>query len=69
MVRAFHDDDCPLGEAGTFAYLEAREALAGTPPEARSTLADQKALAQAEYELEQKQVCTCGLDKVKFCFG
>lgn len=69
MVRAFHDDDCPLGENGRRAYWEAREAFASTPPEARSTDADRIALAFAEHELEEKQVCTCGLDKVKFCFG
>lgn len=69
MVRAFHDDDCPLGENGMRAYQEAREAFASTPSEALSNVEDRIDLAIAEAELESKQVCTCGLDKVKFCFG
>lgn len=68
MIRAYHDDDCPLGTNGLLAYHEAREALAATPQEARSTPEDQAALALAEFELEATRVCTCGLDKVKFCF-
>lgn len=61
-IRFEHDPDCPLGENGLRAYWEAREALASTPPEARTTQADEEALAMAEFELEHKQRCNCGLD-------
>jgi hypothetical protein len=54
-----HDHDCPLGVNGLRAYQEAREAFAGTPPEARATDQDRAALAQAEQEFELKQVCRC----------
>ena len=61
VIKFLHDDDCPLGTNGLRAYQEAREAFASTPPEACRTEEDLIALAFGEWELEQKQVCTCGL--------
>jgi predicted RNA-binding Zn-ribbon protein involved in translation (DUF1610 family) len=57
----FHHPDCPLGENGTRAYFEARDALSNLPPEARATDADREAIAIAEHELEATRVCKCGL--------
>jgi len=48
-----HDADCPLGINGLRAYVEARDAFATMPPEARSTEKDRRALAAAEFELDQ----------------
>lgn len=59
-ITVHHGENCPLGENGLRAYQEARDALTNTPPEARATLDDRAALAQAEYDLEQRQVCNCG---------
>lgn len=59
-VQLLHDDSCPFGSDGLRLYSEARDALAGTPPEARATIEDRANLAQAEFELDQKQVCACG---------
>src|SRR5947208_12909452 len=58
-----HDDDCPLGRNGLRAYWEARDALKDLPPEARATGKDREAIAQAEFELECRQACTCGAEK------
>jgi hypothetical protein len=52
-----------MGENGLRAYAEARDAFSSMLPEARSTEADQRALAIAEQELEAKQVCICGLPR------
>lgn len=60
-----HDADCPLGRNGLRAYVEARDAFATMPPEARSTEKDRRALAAAEFELDQKQICTCGALKLQ----
>ena len=60
-----HDADCPLGINGLRAYVEARDAFATMPPEARSTEKDRRALAAAEFELDQKQICTCGALKLQ----
>jgi hypothetical protein len=62
-IGIFHDYDCPLGVNGLRAYWEAREALSSTPPEARATAEDRFALAEAERELEEKQICNCGLKR------
>lgn len=56
-----HHDDCPFGVNGLRAYWEARDALASLPPEALATYEDKIAAATAAYELEEKQVCTCGV--------
>lgn len=57
-----HHADCPLGENGLRGYWEARSALSNMPPEARATQADRDALYEAEFELERKQVCNCGME-------
>lgn len=61
QIRLEHDANCPLGVNGLRAYWEARDALSSTPPEARATEHDRADLAAAEFELEEKQRCTCGV--------
>ena len=57
-----HDFDCPLGSLGLVMFSQAVDELANTPPEARTTIADKKALLDAWRHLDSKQVCTCGCD-------
>ena len=61
QIKMIHHSDCPLGENGLRAYWEARDALSSLPPEARNTEEDKVAIAIAEFQLEQIQVCRCGL--------
>jgi hypothetical protein len=63
-VKIEHHEDCPFGTSGLRAYWEARDAFSSTPPEARVTEEDRVALAKAERELEEKQVCRCGVPEV-----
>jgi hypothetical protein len=60
-----HDDDCPRGTNGLRAYSEAREAMSSCAAVPELTGEDRADLAAAEWELERKQVCTCGKDRQK----
>lgn len=65
-VTIEHDYDCPLGSRGLEQFSEATDALSSTPPEARATIADKRALAQAWVDLLAKHHCTCGaLEEIK----
>ena len=64
-----HDFDCPLGMNGLRAYVEARDALSSMPPETRATEKDRAEIAQAELDLERKQVCICGVSLVDELLG
>jgi hypothetical protein len=61
-IVILHDYSCPLGDNGRAAFVEAADALADTPPEARATIEDRKALAEAWRDLREKQVCNCGAE-------
>jgi DNA-binding NtrC family response regulator len=59
QIKILHDDNCPLGTNGLQAYAEARDAFSTMPPEVCNTEELREALAVAETELEEAQVCKC----------